>query len=406
MLRLQEKKSYPSDGRKRKTVGRRGGAAEGDGTPRSGYYVEEYMNQERLLQRFFQYITCASESFRERDFCLMMEDELHTLGIPVQRQEIGELIGSNGWNIRAMLPGEGEPLLLCAHLDTVAPGKGITPTVRDGVIYSEGDTILGADDKAGIAAAMEALQTIVENRLPHRPVELLLTLCEETGILGSKFADYQQIVSREAIVLDDEIVGHMVNQAAAYVKYRFEIQGKSAHAGVCPEKGIHALRAAADCVTRLRCGRISENSVMNVANFLCPGQTNVVPETASFDVELRSYQETELQELAAEMLHTVEQTCAAWGTAYTVRENRISNAFCIPEDTALIRRTCQAMAEMGIEPVIERTLGGSDITWLVENGLTAINIGVGMRDVHGCKEHILFEDMVTTTALLLKLLTE
>lgn len=364
------------------------------------------MNRERLLQRFFQYITCDSESYHERNFCLMMEDELNMLGVMTRRQEIGALIGSDGWNIYARLPGQGKPLLLCAHLDTVVPGKGIVPMMKDGIIFSEGNMVLGADDKAGIAAIMEAVQTIVENQLPHRPIEILLTICEETGILGSKLADYQNIDSTEAVVLDDEIVGHMVNQAAAYVKYHFEIQGKRAHAGVCPEKGIHALKAAAECVAQLRCGRISENSVMNVANFLCAGQTNVVPETASFDVEIRSYCEEELQLLVSRMIHVVETVCSSYGAKFNKQEERISNAFCISEDTPVIQQTCKALREMGIEPSIERTLGGSDITWLVENGISTINIGVGMRDVHGSGEHILFQDIITTTELLLKLLTE
>lgn len=127
--------------------------------------------------------------------------------------------------------------MLCAHLDTVSPGKEISPAVRNGRIFSEGDTILGADDRAGIAAAMEDLQTIITEKRPYKPVEVLFTICEETGILGSKFADYNEIVSREAIVLDDEVIGHLVNQAAAYLNLHFEIQEKSAHAGASPEKG-------------------------------------------------------------------------------------------------------------------------------------------------------------------------
>lgn len=167
-------------------------------------------------------------------------------------------------------------------MDTVAPGYGISPILRDGVIYSDGTTILGSDDKAGIAAAMEAVQTIVEKGLPHRPIEFLLTICEENGILGSKYADYSKIISKEAIVLDNEDVGHLVNQAAAYMKIHFSIQGKSAHAGVSPEKGIHALKAVAECISGIECGRVSEISVVNVANLLCPGQTNIRPRESGF----------------------------------------------------------------------------------------------------------------------------
>ena len=362
------------------------------------------MNKERLLQRFFQYVTCDSESYHERDFCLMMEDEFSSLGMDWERQEIGERFGSDGWNLRAFLPGKGDPLLLCAHMDTVSPGRGISPVMRDGTIYSDGTTVLGSDDKAGIAAAMEAIQTIIEEKLPHRPIEVLLTICEEDGILGSKYADYSRIVSKEAIVLDDEEIGHMVNQAAAYLKLHFTIKGKSAHAGVSPEKGIHALKVAAECISGIPCGRISEISVANVANLICPGQTNIVPEQADFDVEIRSYEERELQSIAQDTRARVDAVCKKWGARYTESENRISRAFCIPTTTPVIQRTCAAMRELGIAPVIERTLGGSDITWLVENGVAAINTGVGMKEVHGCKEHILFEDMITVTDILLRVL--
>ena len=363
-----------------------------------------FVNKERLLQRFFQYVTCASESHHERDFCLMMEEELASLGMEWERQEIGELFGSDGWNIHAFLQGKGEPLLLCAHMDTVAPGRGVNPVMQEGVIYSDGTTVLGGDDKAGIAAAMETIQTIVENHLPHRPIELLLTICEEDGILGSKYADYSRIVSKEAIVLDDEVVGHMVNQAAAYLKLHFSVLGKSAHAGVCPEKGIHALKVAAECISGIPCGRVSDISVVNVANLVCPGQTNIVPEQADFDVEVRSYEEQELQMIVKRIYDHVNQVCTAWGAQIRKSETRVSNSFCIPPTSPVIVKTCTAMQSLGIVPKIERTLGGSDITWLVENGLAAINIGVGMREVHGCKENILFQDIVSVTNVLLKLL--
>lgn len=362
------------------------------------------MNQERLLQRFLQYVTCDSESYRERAFCLALEEELEALGIQWDRQEIGERFGSNGWNVHAFLPGKGEPLLLCAHLDTVSPGCGVSPVVENGVIRSDGTTVLGGDDKAGVAAAMEAVQTIVEEKLPHRPVELLFTICEETGILGSKYADYSQIVSREAVVLDNEDIGHIVNQAAAYLKIHFTIRGKSAHAGVCPEQGVHALKAAAECIAGIQCGRVSDISVVNAANLLCPGQTNIVPEQATFEVEVRSYEEAELQAIVQGIYAHVDKTCAAWGAQCRRSESRVSSAFCIPEDSPVVSNTCAAMKSLGIQPCIERTLGGSDITWLVENGLDAVNIGVGMREVHGCKEFIRFEDIVSAAEILLRML--
>lgn len=363
------------------------------------------MNKERLLQRFLQYVTCASETYQEREFCIMMEEELTSLGLHWERQEIGEMFGSNGWNLHAILPGTGAPLLLCAHMDTVAPGYGISPILRDGVIYSDGTTILGSDDKAGIAAAMEAVQTIVEKGLPHRPIEFLLTICEENGILGSKYADYSKIISKEAIVLDNEDVGHLVNQAAAYMKIHFSIQGKSAHAGVSPEKGIHALKAVAECISGIECGRVSEISVVNVANLLCPGKP-----TSSQRKRILMWRFAPTRRRSSSRLYRI--FAATWkrfvrpgaqNSAKPRTGSLMRFVFRLPHP--LLKRPVRPCAVLASHPVIEQTLGGSDITWLVENGLAAINIGVGMQEVHGCKEHILFEDMISTTEVLLRVLT-
>ena len=148
------------------------------------------MNKQRLLDRFLRYINCPSESGSERSFCELIEQELSALGLEVKRGEVGEKCGSNGFNLYAFLPGDGEPLLLSAHLDTVSPGVGIRPVIEDGVIRSSGDTILGADDKSGVAAILEALETLHEGGLAHRPVEVLFSICEELGLLGAKYADY------------------------------------------------------------------------------------------------------------------------------------------------------------------------------------------------------------------------
>ena len=148
------------------------------------------MDTNRLTERFMDYVRCDSESRDERRFCEKLEAELVALGLEVRRDDVSESTGSNGFNIHARLNGTGKPLLFSCHMDTVFPGKGITPVIRDGVICSDGTTILGSDDKSGIAAVMESLHRIVEGNLPHRTIEVMFTVCEEIGLLGSKNADY------------------------------------------------------------------------------------------------------------------------------------------------------------------------------------------------------------------------
>ena len=365
---------------------------------------EGIMNKKRLTQRFLRYVTCASESRDEREFCLMLEDELKEMGVRVGRDESGEKCGSNGWNIRASLPGHGEPILFCAHLDTVSPGKGIKPVLDGGVIRSGGDTVLGADDKAGVAAIMEAFESLTEHDLAHRPVEALFTICEELGLMGSKHADYSAFSSRQAVVLDSgPAVGSIINRAPANIRIHVKITGKSAHAGIAPNEGVHALKAAAAAISSIPCGYVDDESVMNIANMLAPGKTNVVPSLASFNMEIRSFSEATLDKHLKAAKKAVKDACDLYGASYSFEPERHSSVLHVPENGSLICLIRKALNDIGVEGCVDRTFGGSDATWLNANGIEAVNIGIGMKDAHSVTEHIAVDDLETTARLVMNI---
>ena len=358
------------------------------------------MNEQALVDRFIRYVTCESEFRRERGFCELLEGELQALGMNPQRQEVGEACGSDGFNLFASLPGEGEPILFCAHMDTMEPGVGIKPVISEGVIRSGGSTILGADDKAGIAAVLEAIAEIKAAQKSHRPVEVLFTICEEAGLLGAKYADYSPVHSKQAVVLDTGTMGCIIHMQAANIRLAVTIKGKSAHAGVSPELGIHALKTAAEAIAKMRCGHLGENTVMNVANLLSPGATNAVPDIATFDIEMRSHSPEELAFLLDQTKAQIEEACRVYGAACTIQEIPISDPLVVPADHPLIMRLTAAMAKVGLTASVERTFGGCDATWLSANGIAAVNIGIGMKDAHSLDENIAIADLVTTAKLL------
>ena len=364
------------------------------------------MNEERLLKRFLDFVQVSSETFHEKEMCLAVEKELESFGLPFERQEIGDKFGSDGWNILVKIPGRGEPILLSAHMDTVTPGNGVKPVIKDGVIYSDGTTVLGADDKSGIAAAIEAVVSVQELGLEHRPVELLFSLAEEEGMFGSRNADYSRIESKEAIVLDDETPGTVIIQAAANRKLYFRFKGKAAHAGVAPEQGCHALRAAAECAARVPIGHVSDISVANISNFISEGPTNVVADNASFDMEVRSYDQAELDSMIANIKSILDDVCPRYGVSWEYREEFVSGAFSLPEDAPVRKSIARAMRANGIEPLFEKTLGGCDMTWLVANGIQAVNIGTGMTACHTVNEYIRIPDLVLTAKVLISLITD
>lgn len=362
------------------------------------------MDAARLTERFLRYVQCSSESGNEKDFCLLMEEEFKRLGIDFSRDTVGDAIGSNGWNLIASIPGEGEPILFSCHMDTVTPGKGIRPIVDNGVIRSAGDTILGADDKSGIAAVMEALESILEEGACHRPVELLFSLCEEKGLLGARHADYSRLKSKEALVLDTGEIGRVVNRAPAIVHLHIRVNGKASHAGTEPEKGVHALKAAAEAIANITCGHADDMSVMNVANFVSTGATNVVPDLATFDMEIRSFTEELLQKHIRDAEGALQKACRTYGATYELALERQCDPLYVPEDASLLTSIREMYADMGIHVKVEGTFGGCDATWLNANGIQALNTGTGMRQCHSVNESITLADLNTITRLVYNLM--
>jgi len=364
------------------------------------------INTERLIETFSRYVACDSETGREREMCELVEGELSALGLALTRDEVGPQCGSDGWNLYGYLPGEGEPILFSSHFDTVPPGVGVRAVVEGGVIRSAGDTILGADAKAGIAAIHEALTVLREQGLAHRPVELLFTVCEEVGLLGAKYADYSKIKSREAVVLDSNAPGEMINQGPAKLTLHVEITGKSAHAALAPDRGINAVKAAAAAIAKIPTGYVGEDTVMNVANFLAPGKSNVVPEKASFDIDMRALDKQTLQRHFHHVEAAVREACESIGATWEIRTNWQTEAFFVPLSSPVIARLRQVYDGLGVVSKVDKTFGGSDATFLFTcGGIDAINIGTGMTDVHSTDEHITVADLELLARVVLGMMT-
>ncbi|MDO4568284.1 MAG: M20/M25/M40 family metallo-hydrolase [Clostridia bacterium] len=362
------------------------------------------MNIDRLLNRFMDYVRCDSESRDELGFCEKLEAELRELGMEVRRDGCGSEFGSNGFNIYARMDGRGDPLLFCAHMDTVAPGKGINPVVEDGVIRSDGSTVLGADDKSGVAAIMEALASLADSGDEHRTVEVLFTISEEVGLLGSKNADYSPILSRSAVVLDSSSVGCIINNAPATVRISARVHGRSAHAAVAPKTGAHALKAACAAIAAMPCGYVGDDTVMNVGTMACPGKTNIVPALAEFDMEIRSFSQEELEARIAQSEAALREACAEFGTTYEFIVDRQTEVLYVDPTSPIVEELRSAFVSLGRTPRVERTYGGSDATWLHKNGIAALNVGTGMQAVHGVSEHIAIADLADTARLVERLM--
>ncbi len=367
------------------------------------------MDQNRLVNRFLSYVKVESVSKNERNFGEYVLKELKESGCTVQVDpEEGKPYGSNYGNIMARLPGtiESKPILFSCHLDTVYPGQNICPQIRDGVIYSDGTTILGADDKAGIAALLEALQVLQENHIPHGDIEMVFSFMEERGMLGAKCLQTDWFRSKEAFILDDGTIGRIVVQGPAQDKMEVTIIGKPSHAGVAPEQGISSIQAAAQAISRMKLLRIDDETTANIGSILSEGETNIVPVKTVIKAESRSLNNQKLDQQTDHMADCFIAAAKEIGAQADIQRNRLYSAFCIQPDAPIVQAAQRACSKINLPCELVRTGGGSDANIFNAHGITSIALGIGMQQPHTLEEHIKADDLVTTCKLILALIDD
>ncbi len=364
------------------------------------------INSDRLIEHFIDLVKIDSESGSELEIATVLEKQLSELGFKVSRLAVPEHI-SNGFNIYAKLEGTlPGSVVVSAHMDTVAPGLGIEPIIEDGIIRSKGDTILGGDDKSGIAAVMEAVRALQENNQQHQTLELAFTVYEEGGLHGSKHYDMSVIESEQAIVLDSGgPIGTIITTAPGQQNLKVTIKGKPAHAGLAPETGINALTVAADAIANMNLSRIDEETTANIGVVKGGEATNVVMPELYLEAEARSLDDDKLAAQVEHMVSTFEQAAAKHGAEIDIESARSYNAFQIADNHPFIQKLTASFTALDIEPVLSPTGGGSDANIFNEKGLVTANLSTGMAKVHTTEEYIAIEDMNKITQFLVSYLS-
>lgn len=354
------------------------------------------MSNERLIERFMSYVQIDSETLNEGPFDDFISEELRKAGFEVSRDNAGELIGSNGYNIYAFKKGtlDREPIAFSCHTDTVKPGIGIKPVLDQGIIRSSGDTILASDDKSGIAAILEAMVQIQEEGLEHGPIEIIFTIAEEGGLRGAKNLEYDRIRSKKAIILDSSgSVGNIVVKAPAQDKIFATFKGKPAHAGIEPEKGISAIQMAADAISRMQLLRIDEETTANLGTLIAESATNIVCPSAKLIAEARSLNNDKLKNQTDHMVACMQAAAAAFGGEVEVKVESMYSAFHIQDEDDFLIELRGKMEALGFTVKLASTGGGSDANIFNQKGIKALNLGTGMTGAHTLEEHISVADL-------------
>jgi tripeptide aminopeptidase len=374
------------------------------------------INAERLKQIFLDLVRIDSHSREEKDVANYISKRLKTLGIASTQDNAGKEIGGNCGNLLARLPavrgGKAEPMLFCAHMDTVVPGKGVKPVEEFGVFRSSGDTILGADDKSGVAVMLELAHVLKENDLPHGEIELLVTVAEEIGLLGAKAFDTSKLNSKRAYFLDSEYVHSIGVGAPSAYRMVYTVQGQESHAGIAPEKGLSAILVAAKAIHGMPLGRIDFETTSNIGSIEGGTATNIIPKLIVMHGEARSHNAKKLEVQVTAMRQSFERAIEATSAIIdgemvraTVEESRSLEyqAFRIPESSRTYQLVYKAGAAAGMKMEPEISGGGSDANIFNAKGIESLVLGTGMMEPHTVKEFIKFDDMLNAAQLILSM---
>jgi tripeptide aminopeptidase len=348
---------------------------------------------DELTALFVRLAETPSPSGDERAVADLIAAEVRALGLEVREDDSAPRTGAGSGNLIVRVPGRGEgtPIALVAHMDTVPVDGELRVAIENGVARSAGDTILGADDKAAVAALLALLRDLAAEP-PAAAVEVVVTASEEVGLRGAKELDLQALGAKAAFVFDSEgPVGTVIVSAPTLSKFTAEFRGRAAHAGIEPEKGRSAVVAAARAVAAMPTGRIDDETTANVGIVAGGSATNVVPERCRVECEARGRDRDKLARQIEQMIEAVNVAAAETGVDATVTIEEDFGGFDLSRDDLPVRLAAAALAAVGLEPNYIGTGGGSDTNVFNARGLPGVNLGVGFENVHSAQESIVLE---------------
>ncbi|MBF6568730.1 MAG: M20/M25/M40 family metallo-hydrolase [Candidatus Binataceae bacterium] len=374
------------------------------------------VNQTRLKDLLLELVQIDSLSRKERNVAMRLQREIESAGAVCRYDRAGEKVGGNTGNligrIAATAPGVA-PLLLCAHMDTVVPGEGVKPIVEGDIIRTDGTTVLGGDDKSGCAVICETLHQLKALNIPHGPIDVVFTICEEVGLLGAKHLEVDLFEAREGLVFDSDAPGLLFVRAPGAQSLSFTVKGYEAHAGMAPERGISAIKIAAEAVAAMRLGRVDDETTANLGIIQGGRAVNIVPNEVTIRGEARSRDSGKLTAQVNHMIECFKKAVAKASIAVDGKAIMASfdysadaqyQAMNIPEDAPIVRKVVEAAKRTGRTVSTAATGGGCDANIFNQRGFTVANLGTGMRDIHTVREWLDIKDMVATSEVTVELL--
>ncbi|HFG9141533.1 TPA: tripeptidase T [Staphylococcus argenteus] len=368
------------------------------------------INEQRLLNTFLELVQIDSETGHEETIQPILKEKFKSLGLDVKEDNASNhpKLGAN--NLVCTLEstieeGVAPKLYFTSHMDTVVPAINVKPLVKeDGYIYSDGTTILGADDKAGLAAIFEVLQVIQEHNIPHGQIQFVITVGEESGLLGAKELNPQLLDADFGYAIDASAgVCTTVVGAPTQMLISAKIVGKTAHAST-PKEGISAINIAAKAISRMKLGQVDELTTANIGKFHGGSATNIVADEVILEAEARSHDPERIKDQVKHMTEVFENTATELGGKAIVSVEQSYPGFKINDDEAVVKIAQESARNLGLEANTVISGGGSDGSIINTFGIPSVILGVGYEKIHTKNERMPIRALNLLTSQVLEII--
>lgn len=356
------------------------------------------MDGKRLVRTFLGLVKIDSPSGHEEKVREYVVQFVEKLGLKTIQDARGNLI--------VKVDGVGEPILLGAHLDTVEPGSNIKPQIKDGIIKSSGDTILGADNKVAVAAILEVLKYSLESKLKTKRLDVVFTLSEESGEFGSSRLAYENISARRGYTFDSlSPLGSIITASPFYNRFDIKIIGKSVHASL-PQEGINALQILGIALNKIKLGKINSKTIANIGIVNGGHGINTIPGDMRIKGEVRSFVGRQVEEYSNFIVNTFKEIAGQFGGKIEAEIFQDSPGYEYDEKDEFIGATKKAVKDFGLKPVLVKNWACSDANIFNEHGIKTLNLGDGVNNPHTVKESTSVENLNLLSKLILTLATQ
>jgi len=371
------------------------------------------IKQDRLTDYTMDLITIDSPSKQEKEVAMKLKYDMEQIGAQCSFDSADEKVGGNVGNLTVKVKGntDAPPFFFSSHMDTVSPGIGIKPHIKEGIMRSNGTTILGSDDKSGIAIIVEVIKSLKENNIPHGDIEVAFTICEEIGLLGAKYYDINNISAKHGIVLDSSTPDRLVLRCPSAEELNFTVHGIEAHAGLCPQDGISAIKVASDAISTMTFGRIDHETTSNIGIIKGGIATNIVTGKVEVVGEVRSHDEQKLKSQVCHMTECFMNSAKKYKIVLDgkqleakveVRTERSYDRMDVGDDSFITKLVLKAVQNLRHKVKLHTTGGGCDANYFNKFGLSCANLGTGMYEIHTVNEYLVLEEQQRCAKIMLE----